>query len=273
MPSATRPNARAMDSSTSTRQATKAATTPRAPASPTRWTSSISSLLARSISYLISWDTSLAARATRSPSDWPSPAGSGVFAADHPVHLPRVRTTIRAPARLCGARVRLLLGARSCSAKSKASVVVPERSAPRTRAAFQAPCGRNPGAGTGPRRAYRPGGRPGTPGPIGGPRILRHLHPCVGIRRIATSQSHPDARAETCRPEEQTENRRMWWPRKCERRPWPGRRCKTTSSLATKRAPSLSARPAATGPAWLDTPPAAGRAWVPGCRARTSERP
>jgi len=30
---------------------------------------------------------------------------------------------------------------------------------------------------------------------------------------------------------------------------------------------------AATAPAWLDTPPAAGRAWVPGCRARTSERP
>jgi len=36
-----------------------------------------------------------------------------------------MRTTIRAPARFQGTRVRLLLGASSCSAKSKASVVVP----------------------------------------------------------------------------------------------------------------------------------------------------
>jgi len=55
--------------------------------------------------------------------------------------------------------------------------------------------------------------------------------------------------------------------------PGRGAAAKTTSGLATKRAPSLSARQATTGPAWLDTPPAAGRAWVPGCRARTSERP
>src|SRR5689334_3589777 len=77
MPSAIRPNASAMDSRTSTRQATKAAMALRAPASPIRRTSPFSSVLARSISYLISWDTSLAASATRSPSDWPSPAGSG----------------------------------------------------------------------------------------------------------------------------------------------------------------------------------------------------
>ena len=44
---------------------------------------------------------------------------------------------------------------------------------------------------------------------------------------------------------------------------------KPTSDLATKRAPSLSSRLAATDLAWSDTPPAAGRAWVPGCRART----
>ena len=123
-----------------------------------------------------------------------------------------MRTIIRAPARFYGTRVRMLLGASSCSAKSKASVVVPERSAPRTRAAFQAPCGRNPGAGTGPRRAYRAGGRSGTPGPIGGTRILWHLHPCVGFRRIVTSQTHPDARAETCPPRRATENRRMRCP-------------------------------------------------------------
>jgi len=48
---------------------------------------------------------------------------------------------------------------------------------------------------------------------------------------------------------------------------------KPTSSLATKRAPSLSSRLAATDLAWPDTPPAAGRAWVPGCRARTLLRP
>jgi len=48
---------------------------------------------------------------------------------------------------------------------------------------------------------------------------------------------------------------------------------KPTSDLATKRAPSLSSRLAATGLAWPDTPPAAGRAWVPGCRARTLLRP
>ena len=41
----------------------------RATAMPTRCASPLSSVLARSISYLISWDTSLAARATRSPSD------------------------------------------------------------------------------------------------------------------------------------------------------------------------------------------------------------
>jgi len=41
----------------------------------------------------------------------------------------------------------------------------------------------------------------------------------------------------------------------------------STVSLATKRAPlQLSVRPVL---AWLDTPPAAGRAWVPDRRART----
>jgi len=184
-----------------------------------------------------------------------------------------MRTIIRAPARFYGTRVRLLLGASSCSAKSKASVVVPERSAPRTRAAFQAPCGRNPGAGTGPRRAYRAGGQSGTPGPIGSTRILWHLHPCVAFRRIVTSQPHTEEHPETEPTRTGRKAGRGCGARKCERRPWPGRRCETTSGLATKRAPSLSASQAATGPAWLDTPPAAGRAWVPGCRARTSERP
>src|SRR6185437_30089 len=65
----------------------------------TRVASPLSSVLARSISYLISWDTSLAASATRSPSDW-SPAGPGVSLWTIGAHLPRVRTAIRAPARL-----------------------------------------------------------------------------------------------------------------------------------------------------------------------------
>ena len=55
--------------------------------------------------------------------------------------------------------------------------------------------------------------------------------------------------------------------------PGRGAAAETTSGLATKRAPSLSARLAATDLAWPDTPPAAGRAWVPGCRARTLRRP
>jgi len=63
-------------------------------------------------------------------------------------------------------------------------------------------------------------------------------------------------------------------PRKCERRPWPGRRCENHVKPGYQ-ACTFSCQPgqAATAPAWLDTPPAAGRAWVPGCRARTSERP
>src|SRR5580704_3234247 len=205
MPSATRPNPRAMDSSTSTRHATKAATTPRAPASPIRWTSSSSSLLARSISYLISWDTSLAANATRSPSDWPLPAGSGTSlrtirpSPSYADHHPRSRTVLGHPRPDCS------------------SGLAHVRQSPRLALLF--PNGQHRGpvrrfrprmAGTlvqegGPRRAYRPAGRAGTPGPIDGRRILWHLHPCVGFRRIVTSQSHPDARAETCRPEEQTE--------------------------------------------------------------------
>ena len=74
-----------------------------------RCTSTFSSDLARSISYLISWDTSLAASATRSPNDWSAPAGSGVLL-----------WTIESISLMCGplsalepilgARVRLLSG-------------------------------------------------------------------------------------------------------------------------------------------------------------------
>jgi len=42
------------------------------------------------------------------------------------------------------------------------------------------------------------------------------------------------------------QNRDLTMAPNSERRPWRGRRCETTSGLATKRAPSLSARPAAT---------------------------
>jgi hypothetical protein len=69
--------------------------------------------------------------------------------------------------------------------------------------------------------------------------------------------------------------------RRCARRrkqaaPLAGAPPRRTSCLATKRAPSLSVRLAVLCPGGLtcsDTPPAAGRAWVPGCRARTSKRP
>src|SRR6185312_10577256 len=152
---------------------------------------------ARSISYLISWDTSLAASATRSPSDWPSPADSGTsLRTIRPISLvcgplPALPHGSRAPA------FQLLLGARTCSAKSKASVVVRERSAPRTGTAFQVPCCGPEGSTAPRRRAYRQAGRSGGPGPIDGTRMLWHLHPCVAFRRIITSQPHTDARPET----------------------------------------------------------------------------
>ena len=182
-----------------------------------------------------------------------------------------MRTTIRAPARFQGTRVRLLLGASSCSAKSKASVVVPEGSAPRTRAAFQAPCGRKPWCRNG-AAASIPAGRPAPCArPNWRPANLAAFGPMCSVSPDCNVTTHSDAHAGRAAQKRRKPVDVM--PRKCERRPWPGRRCKTTSGLATKRAPSLSARPVATGPAWLDTPPAAGRAWVPGCRARTSERP
>ena len=78
MPRAIRPKAKAMLSSTSTRQLTNAAKAASAPARPTRRISALNSVLARSISYLISCDASLAAKATRSPSDWSASTGSGV---------------------------------------------------------------------------------------------------------------------------------------------------------------------------------------------------
>jgi hypothetical protein len=57
-------------------------------------------------------------------------------------------------------------------------------------------------------------------------------------------------------------------PLDSRRRPWKGRRRANTSCRATKRAPSLSVSVAApVGLTCPDTPPAAGRAWVPGCRA------
>src|ERR1035441_1297180 len=51
-----------MQKSTSTRHPTKAATPASAPARPTRRTSPFNSVLASSISYLTSWETSLAAK-------------------------------------------------------------------------------------------------------------------------------------------------------------------------------------------------------------------
>ena len=184
-----------------------------------------------------------------------------------------MRTIIRAPARFYGTRVRLLLGASSCSAKSKASVVVPERSAPRTPCGVSGPVWQEPGCGNR-AAASIPGGRP-----------VRYARPnwrhanlvaFTPMCRVSPDCNVTNPPRCTCRnvPPGRRDGKPVdVMPRKCERRPWPGRRCKTTSGLATKRAPSLSARPVATGPAWLDTPPAAGRAWVPGCRARTSERP
>src|SRR6202035_1210825 len=65
-------------SSTSTRHPTKAATPASAPASPTPFMSPRSSGLARASSSRISGGTVLAAKATRSPSDWSPPTGSGV---------------------------------------------------------------------------------------------------------------------------------------------------------------------------------------------------
>ena len=122
------------------------------------------------------------------------------------------------------------------------------------------------------RRAYRPCGRSGRPGPIGGTRMLWHLHPCVALRRIVTSQPHR-CTSRNRQPEPARKPAADEVPGHASGAPGRGAAAKTTSGLATKRAPSLSASQAATGPAWLDTPPAAGRAWVPGCRARTSERP
>src|SRR5215469_1900978 len=70
MPSATRPNASAKQSSIRTRQAANRAT-PSSPAPmPIRLASALSSSLARSSSYLTSCEMSLAATETRSPMDW-----------------------------------------------------------------------------------------------------------------------------------------------------------------------------------------------------------
>src|SRR5271165_996050 len=78
---------------TSIRQPTKAAMPTSTTARPTRCASFFSSALARSSSYLISWDTSLAAKATRSPSDCSAPAGSGVSLRTIESLSHRVRTT------------------------------------------------------------------------------------------------------------------------------------------------------------------------------------
>ena len=129
------------------------------PGQPDPLTSPISSLLARSISYLISWDTSLAASATRSPSDWPSPAGSGISLRT----IQSISLVCGPPSALphgsMGTRVRLLLGASSCSAKSKASVVVPERSAPRTPCGVSGPVWQEPWCRNGAAAASIPAGR------------------------------------------------------------------------------------------------------------------
>jgi hypothetical protein len=55
--------------------------------------------------------------------------------------------------------------------------------------------------------------------------MLWHLHPCVAFRRIITSQPHKDARPETGTNRNRPQAGGGCGARKCERRPWPGRRC------------------------------------------------
>jgi hypothetical protein len=99
---------------------------------------------------------------------------------DHPVHLPRVRTAVRAPAWLRAPASDCSSGlCRSCSAKSKASVV--DRRHGSTPAGYGVSAVAAPAASIPGERAAR------RVGSISGLGVTWHLHRCVAIRRIITA--------------------------------------------------------------------------------------
>jgi hypothetical protein len=189
-----------------------------------------------------------------------------------------------------GRRPIYLLGASSCSANSKASVDLPDGHTPGRRGGpyrfgrsiwywhpsintagaaeiYQPVCGDSPDCSVTNACAEAPGAEaPGAEAPYAEARGNSGRSP-VAPGEPAAPGGEPAGGRRTGLLSHRTEDP------KTRRRPWPGRRRKPTSCLATKRAPSLSPRPTVTGLTWPDTPPAAGRAWVPGCRARTLLRP
>ena len=121
--------------------------------------------------------------------------------------------------------------------------------------------------------------------------LLRHIDRCVAIRRITASQLRAQQPAETpgtsrVAPAEPAARAASLLPaphgtlkpsvRRTQKQGGaPGRSAAANPRHAWLPSVHLLCHPGlvVTGLTWPDTPPAAGRAWVPGCRARTLLRP